>query len=422
MSYPRQPWAVLLVVALGATHLAWSQSGTESAGAGDGPGGAREVDFSASLSSGAGRARSVDLSEEGDSSGSARVGFSLTWTVRSPRTDLYANLNPYYNAVFRDSSFSTYGISAGLGYRHKTKPRRTWKVQGRLAAAPDQDIPAPRISDDIQDPGVRFLVPRNGFVYLALSGGFDQGMSERSTLVFTGRLDSRRYDVYSVESPDEEAVSSLVDQRTAGVGVDWRYQSSERNSWGVGTAVAVYGLGDDPADPSASEDSRLQVDINGTFRRQLSQRSNLSVRSGFSAIDTGPNESESVPTLKVGWDWRGKNLSSRLSVDRNQGIFPGSSTSVDRTLLAGNLQWQGRRQSVAVLGGYGVSRQAGEDRQAEDTRSRNFSAVYARSARTWGWFVSAFNYRQNSDTSFGTDLVSSGMTAGFNWLLTGRRL
>lgn len=411
---------LLLALLMGGPAKVYAQS-EDSSGSGGSPSGSREVNFSANLSAGAGRARSVDLSDDGNSSGSARVGFGLTWTIRSDASNLFANLSPYYNKVFVDQSFSSYGISGGLGYSRKTTARRTWNLNSRLAAAPDQDIPNPRISEDIQDPGVRFLVPRNGFIYLALEGGFDHALSSRSGFGVTGRLDTRRYDVYSVASPDEDAVTQLVDQRSAGVGADWRYNSSERNSWTVGSSMSVYGLGDDPGDPEQGEETRLQVDVTGSFGRDLTERSQLTIGSGLSAIDTGPGDAESVPTLKVGWNWNGQHIATRLSLDRNQGIFPGSSTSVDRTLVAGNMQWTGRKQSVGFLVGYGLSRNAGADRESESTTSQNASLVYSRSFNSLALFVSLFSYRQNSDTTFGTDLVSSGGTFGLSWRLTGGR-
>ena len=88
---------------------------------------------------------------------------------------------------------------------------RTWNLEGRLAFAPDQNIPQVRTSSGIQDPTIRQLVPRNGFLALDLNGGLSLELSERSTLDLTGLFSARRYDVYDVETAEDEPVDDLVD-------------------------------------------------------------------------------------------------------------------------------------------------------------------------------------------------------------------
>jgi hypothetical protein len=68
-----------------------------------------------------------------------------------------------------------------------------------------------------------------------------------------------------------------------------------------------------------------------------------------------------------------------------------------------------------------VSRRAGEDRQSEDTRTRNLSVSYNRQATGWGWFVTLFHYRQSTETDFAGALVSAGGAVGLSWQLTGAR-
>ena len=411
--------AAILLVPWGAAAAQTEDVGD--AASGKAPASARKSAFQAAVSTGVGRVRSIDLTDNGRSSGAARVGFNLTWIVRNEVTDLFATFNPYYNEVFADNDFSTYGASGGLGWSRRTAPTRTWNLAGTISFAPDQNIPEARISDGLQDPNIRLLVPRNGFLALDIDGGLSLDLSARSRLGLTGLLSSRRYDVYTVETADDEPVGDLVDQRHAGLGVDWSHKSSVRNRWGVGSSARVIGLGDDPGNSGQGEETRLQVSVSGSFSRQLSPRSSLSVRSGYSAIDTGDGSSQSAPTLNVGWGWTGEHLSSQLNLNRNQGIFPASTTAVDTTDLAGSMAWAGRRQSLSVLAGYSVSRRAGEDRSSEDTRTRNLSVSYNRQARGWGWFLTLFSYRQSTDTDFAGALVSSGGAVGLSWQLTGAR-
>ena len=114
-------------------------------------------------------------------------------------------------------------------------------------------------------------------------------------------------------------------------------------------------------------------------------------------------------------------LSSRIGLFRDQGIFPGSTAAVDTSQLTGDLTWTGDRQTVRASGGYGLSRGAGEGRESPDTRTRNFFTSYTKQVKTWGWFITVFNFRQSSTASFASDVVSTGFAGGLSWQLTGAR-
>jgi len=401
---------------------AWAQSEeTGEAAPGSAAGSASVNSFQASLNAGGGGVRSIDLSDNGNSSASARVGLNLIWTIKNPLTNLFGTLNPFYNEVFADSSFSTYGASAGLGWSRRTSPRRIWRLNSRFSYAPDQDIPRPRTSETLDAPTVRQLVPRNGFIALDVDGGVDMKLTENMDLGISGSLSSRRFDVVKVATAEGQAAYVLVDQRNGGASADWSMRSSPRNSWSVSSSARLIGLGDDPSGSGQGEDTRLQVDVAGGFNHILSRRATLSVQSGYSAIDTGGGNSGSTPTMNVSWAWSGEHVASNLTLNRNQGIFIGSTAAVDTTNLAGNMAWEGRNQGLSFLAGYSLSRRSGQAISGGDSRSRNLTVSYNRQARRWGWFASLFNFRQNSDADFAGALVSTGGALGLSWNIGGVR-
>ncbi len=390
----------------------------QSAGTGgSAPGESRDLSFQAVLNSSLNHRESTTLAPGSSSSQSGRAMLGLSWSLVGSRTSLVASLNPYYERFLSNDGFASYGGSAGLGMSRRVSPRYGWNLSGTLSAAPDQDVPAPVTSEDPAVPTVQVLVPRNGFVAGSMQVGNAVSLSERASLNVGTNASVSRFRVYDAGEEGQGATSDLVDARSLGLTVGASLQTSQRSSWSGSLSASQFSLGNAPA--GGSRDGRTQAALGGSYSRTLGPRSQLSIGTGMSTIETGGGTSVSTPTLNVGWGLSGERLSTRFNLSRSQGIFPASDDAVDSTQLAASLALEPwRRASLSLGAGYGLSRAAGNS-GGGDSRTRNLNASFRLFRRVLGWSVSLNHARQSSDAEFGRSLEFTNVATTLIWRLAG---
>jgi hypothetical protein len=381
------------------------------------PSGSQELSFGAGLSAQASYRQDLDLAPDGDPGTSTRLQGDMVWTLRTPTASMFASLNPYVEYFPEDSSRSTYGGTAGLGFEQRRGPIWSWGLRARVQAAPEQDVAPPQTSDTPDPPTVQPLVPRNGYIYGALDLNTSFEVSGRSSLSFSGFLSTRRYDVYQVQ--DDRTTTALVDRRQYGLGARWAVQTAPRNTWSLNFSANQNQMND----PTREEglDEKPQASLNVGFSRVISLHQTFSVASGMSTIDTGDGITVSTPTLGLLWGYTHQSWNASATVQHSQGIFPSSNTAVNFTAVAGRWGWSRGRNSVGTHIGYAVSSDAGEgDLAVTGTEGANLGGGYSRSSRRLTWGLNLFYNRQFSDADYAGDLQSARVFASLGWRLAGR--
>lgn len=379
--------------------------------------GAQPLDFQASARLELNYRDSARLDEDGDSSATARAAADFAWLRRTPVSTLRAALRPYYEEFRADQSLSTWGGSAAIGYQRQPSSIRSWSARATLLMAPEQDVEAPPTSDTPEDPQVRALVPRNGYLSTTFGGDLQMDLTETSNLSMSLSGGARRYDRFEVGQ--DGSVSELVDEWTVGLGIAYRATVSERVGW-TGRVESNWTLLDD--EDLTTEDTRQQAAVLAGVETRLSERTRLGGELGVSGITTNSGGSDVVPRLNLRWTLSGEVLSWQASLLQRQGIFPGGDDSANGTSAACRAAWKtGARSSLSFGAGYGVATGAGAaDSAATRTTIRTLvsSWSYGRGPLTWSAALNIQRQRAEGASALGSTLESSSISVGAAWRLT----